>query len=643
MPREKRRQPPKKDKRNKFSASSKKVISWANFTRVFLPSLVLLLIILTPVLFERFKTRHQKTSEIIEAPVPGDWFDDLFNGGAPGQDIDPDEDEFDDGGFLDGFTNGLNDPERILFRISPADHFLYWRLQVYDRYTMEAWDRNITSTIVNGYSSIPSYADGEFSVTSDLAYTGGTLVGNFPAPYNFQYGEDFSEDYYFTPSDDWIPEATTLEEDQYGCKLFNSRFIPQFGNTTLNYNVAYTLQDNDYLKDNSGDYSALQGLIQVNQELEDDYLQLPTNYTNNAPTTFAIANELFDPSTTIYNQIMRNMMWLTQNATYDLDMLMGQSDASPAPGEDYVEWFLSRRMGTAAHFASALAIISRIQNIPSRVVVGFSYGEQEGDEFIIRAKHAHSWVEVFLPIIGDRGYWVQFDPSPLIPGLRDQYGENVNSFQFVFYCSNEFFLSEEHMYRLPTPPYFVPNSASDAWYPDPYDPSNWYGPYVNRTEPFEVNAFLGSGTNEDLLNYILTGDPGELIPIEGEQIDFIDSLTGNLIGTAITDSDGFASTTYSFPISAPSGLHQIVADWEGLQVPTYDLRYISDEEFIETGVIVTGKVNISSSDSIEKINYFSQLHHSSFFSPIFSLISVICLEKRLLMFIKKSLNFFHLK
>lgn len=629
----KRHKSSKKDERNNFLSSPKKIFSWANFTRVFLPSLLLLLIILTPVLFERFKTRHQKTSEIIEAPVPGDWFDDLFTGGTPGQDIDPDEDDFDDGGgFLDGFTNGLNDPERILFRINPADHSLYWRLQVYDSYTSEAWDRNITSTVINGYSSVPSYAEGEFSVTSDLAYTGGTLVGNFPAPYNYQYGEDFSGDYSFSPTDDWIPETTTLEEDQYGCKLFNSHFVPQFGNTTLNYNVAYTLQDNDYIKDNCGDFSSLEGLLQVNPELEDKYLQLPANYTNIAPTTYEIANELFNPSTTIYNQIMRNMMWLTQNATYDIDMLMGQSDASPAPGEDYVEWFLNRRMGTAAHFASALTIISRIQNIPSRMVVGFSYGEQEDNEFIIRAKHAHCWVEIFLPIIGDRGYWVQFDPSPLIPGLRDQYGENVNSFQFVFYCSNEFFLSEEHMMRLPNPPYFVPNPTSDVWYQDPYEPSNWYGPYVNRTNPFELNAFLGSGTNEELLNYLLTGDPGDLIPIEGEQIDFIDSLTGNLIGTTITNSDGFASTTYSFPISASSGLHPIIADWEGLQVPTYDLRYLSDDEYIETGVIVTGKVNISSFDSKGKINYSSQFQQKPFFSPIFSIGLLICLERKLLTF-----------
>ena len=333
-------------------------------TKVFLPSLALALIILSPVVFEVFKTRHQQISNVIEAPAPDNWIYDIF---APTQDIDPDTN--DTQGILDGFTNGVTDPERILFRVTPTDEYFYWRYEVYDEYTMDNWDKDLSTTSFTGYSSLPSNADGEFTVTTDLVYTGGTFTGNFPAPYSYLYGEEFSNAYSFTPSENWIPSETTLEEDIYGAISFDASFENQIDNSTLSYPVAYTIQDNAYIEDNSAGFSTLNNLIAGNSELDTRYLQLPTNYDTAAPLTNQIANGLLNPSDTIYNQVFRDMVWLTKNNTYDVDMLLGLSDDAPAEGEDYVEWFLNRRMGTAGHFSASLAVICRLQNIPSRMVV----------------------------------------------------------------------------------------------------------------------------------------------------------------------------------------------------------------------------------------------------------------------------------
>ncbi|MFW9924734.1 MAG: transglutaminase-like domain-containing protein [Candidatus Thorarchaeota archaeon] len=522
----------KKIDSTKSSSSTllRRIFTKPNITKIYLPSLALLLIILSPVIFEAFKTRHQQLENIVDSPQPPGWIDDIF---APTEDIDQDN-ESDLQGIMDDFIDGVTDPNRILFRVTPTTHQFYWRLEAYDTFVLNDWEKDLTTSDYTGYSSLPAHADGELFVSSDIVYTGGSFTSTFPAPYNYIYNEEFSNDYEFTDNSYWIPSGTSLETDIYGAISINARFSNTLDNATFNYPVAYTLQDNEYIRDNSNGYSTLNNLISSNPDLN-RYLQLPDNYLTTSLETVNIATDLKDTNNDIFTQVFRNLVWLGRNNTYDFDMLLGISTDSPEEGEDHVEWFLNRKMGTSAHFAAALAMICRIQNIPSRFVVGFSYGDLSGSEYLIRSKHIHTWVEAYIPVNGN-GYWVAFDPSPLIPGLRDNYGENIIGFESVFYCSNEFFLSTDHMLRQITPPFFVPNPASTAWYQDPSDPSNWYGPYINRTDTFSITAFLGNGVDEDFLYYLITGDPGNLEPIEGELITFIDTKDGITLGSAFTNS-----------------------------------------------------------------------------------------------------------
>ena len=579
--------------KDKTTSLSKKIFTKSNITKVFFPSLALLLIILTPVVFEAFKTRHQQINDVIEAPSPGDLIDDIF---GPSGDINFENDT--DDGLMNEYIEGVPIPDRVLFRVTPSDHYFNWRYEVYDTYTLNDWENDLsTSEATVGSGSIylndilPANADGELFVTQNISYIGGSYAGKLPAPYHYYYKEQFNNDSLeFLPTSNWL--SSVLEIDNYDAMSVNVLFENQFGNSTINYPVAYTLQDNEYIKDNSAGFTQLNSLISSDPDLTNRYLQLPDNYDTLAPLTNQIASDLLNPSSTIYNQVFRNMVWLNRNNSYDLDILSGISTETPDEGEDHVEWFLTRREGTAVHFAASLAIICRLQNIPSRLVIGFSYGDRIGSDFVIRSKHIHTWVEVFIPM-GGVGYWVAFDPSPLIPGLRDYYGENTIGFEAAFYCSNEFFLEPQHMIRNAVYPYFEPNPFSSAWYEDPYNPGNWYGPYVNRSDTFTLYAFLGNGNDYDLLNYLITGTLGNLEPIEGELITFIDTTNGSIIGTNYTDSSGFATYDYSFTISDDSGLHNIIADWIGIQVPTYDLRYIP-VSYVETGVFVTSSVSIGS-------------------------------------------------
>jgi protein-glutamine gamma-glutamyltransferase len=79
--------------------------------------------------------------------------------------------------------------------------------------------------------------------------------------------------------------------------------------------------------------------------------------------------------------------------------------------KDPVAYFLfDRKAGHCEYFASSMAVLLREVGIPTRVVTGFRGGEWNDltGNFIIRAKDAHAWVEVFFPGLG----WYGFDPTP---------------------------------------------------------------------------------------------------------------------------------------------------------------------------------------------------------------------------------------
>lgn len=85
---------------------------------------------------------------------------------------------------------------------------------------------------------------------------------------------------------------------------------------------------------------------------------------------------------------------------------------SPPRGNvDYVDYFLFNMDGAYCdYFASAMAVLARVNGIPARVVTGFASDEEDEETgwWLVREKHAHSWTEVFIEGYG----WLELDPSP---------------------------------------------------------------------------------------------------------------------------------------------------------------------------------------------------------------------------------------
>ncbi len=140
------------------------------------------------------------------------------------------------------------------------------------------------------------------------------------------------------------------------------------------------------------------------QEIRDVYLQLP-NVDSRIPE---LARQITARALTPFDKTVTVESYLRSRFTYTLNL-------TGKPGDDPLAHFLfETHAGHCEYFASAMAIMLRALGIPTREVNGFLPGEYNdlGEDYIVRASDAHSWVEVYFPGTG----WLTFDPTP--PGAE---------------------------------------------------------------------------------------------------------------------------------------------------------------------------------------------------------------------------------
>jgi len=133
------------------------------------------------------------------------------------------------------------------------------------------------------------------------------------------------------------------------------------------------------------------------------YLQLPRT----DPRIRELAESVVGGETSPARQAQLVENYLRTHFEYTLEL-------PPSEPDDPLAFFLfHRKKGHCEYFASSMAVMLRMLQIPSRVVTGFQsgvYNPISGSQ-LIRSSDAHSWVEAWLP---DRG-WVTFDPTPPDP------------------------------------------------------------------------------------------------------------------------------------------------------------------------------------------------------------------------------------
>jgi len=145
----------------------------------------------------------------------------------------------------------------------------------------------------------------------------------------------------------------------------------------------------------------LQGVLsEYPESITSTYLQLPENFTEQVRTT---ALEVTANAETSYDKARAIEQYL-RGFEYNEEI------EAPPEGVDPVAYFLyDMQEGYCDYYATAMAMMLRSIRIPARTASGYAEGTFDEDSrlYLISARDAHTWVEVYFPTFG----WVEFEPT----------------------------------------------------------------------------------------------------------------------------------------------------------------------------------------------------------------------------------------
>lgn len=174
------------------------------------------------------------------------------------------------------------------------------------------------------------------------------------------------------------------------------------------------------------------------REIRQLYLRLPPKLD---PRIKALAEKVTSSAANNYDRAVQVRNYLRDNFGYTLQ------EQTVDPSDPLGSFLFATRKGYCEYFASAMAVMLRTLGIPARLVNGFQTGSYNhfGKDFVVRARDAHSWVEVYFPGYG----WIPFDPTPpdprpVVASELDDYMDAVTLFWSEWIVNYDF----SHQLRL---------------------------------------------------------------------------------------------------------------------------------------------------------------------------------------------------
>lgn len=149
------------------------------------------------------------------------------------------------------------------------------------------------------------------------------------------------------------------------------------------------------------------------EEIQEAYTQLPNTLPERVRE---LAYEITKDYENAYDKVRAIESYLASQYTYTLTP--GENNAR----KDFVDTFLfEKKEGYCTYFATAMAVLARCIDLPSRYVEGYvtpAVYQQGTSTYMITNKQAHAWVEVYFEGFG----WMLFEPTPAYQGvLRQRY------------------------------------------------------------------------------------------------------------------------------------------------------------------------------------------------------------------------------
>jgi transglutaminase-like putative cysteine protease len=121
-----------------------------------------------------------------------------------------------------------------------------------------------------------------------------------------------------------------------------------------------------------------------------------------------LTTHVTESAATPFDKAVAIQRFLTSSPfVYDINV---QASAGTNALEDFL---LKTHRGFCQQYASAMAVMARLVNIPSRVAVGFTAGVKQPDgRWLVTTHDAHAWPELYFSGFG----WLPFEPTPRADG-----------------------------------------------------------------------------------------------------------------------------------------------------------------------------------------------------------------------------------
>ncbi len=164
-----------------------------------------------------------------------------------------------------------------------------------------------------------------------------------------------------------------------------------------------------YLKQSDLDSETYLNILLENDSVEagrlrDDYYRAQYSYSDTA---------------NISNDVSQLAVQITEHYHSDIDKATALEkyfsendylyDEDANPQDTSIDYFIFRgKAGVCSSYATAMTLMARSIGLPARYVEGFAgFEKSDVDTFVIRDKHSHAFVEVYISGAG----WITFDPT----------------------------------------------------------------------------------------------------------------------------------------------------------------------------------------------------------------------------------------
>jgi transglutaminase-like putative cysteine protease len=283
---------------------------------------------------------------------------------------------------LDLKEQAIKEPYSMAFMVEPPfkESDPYWRLDAFDFYTGDKWIKSDTG-LGNGRQRFISKGGRVFLQDGHISPFAPTPVGFYPV----------------TPKVSSLRWPGRAGEGNFYITPYDSIYLNPGNKKGLSYTTEL-IQEKVYIE-------KIGGVTDIRGDIQTRYTQLPPCMPSSVKN---LAQSLHRPETNVLEQVQLVSDFLKENFEYDSDIANWESIQDPPPSnQDITEWFLNRKRGVSAHFATLHVILLREMGIPARIVAGYTPGFVEEGVRKVMSGHAHYWSEVFIPGYG----WTSFDPT----------------------------------------------------------------------------------------------------------------------------------------------------------------------------------------------------------------------------------------